>query len=136
MKLLASIPLFAYLLVIYNAIIFIGSTTTLDSELIAVGLISGATWVLSVADLLIMLGIVALYIETIKATRTNISSVLDHSFSMLVFVLFLVEFITIKGAGNSVFMVLLLMSLLDVVAGFTISIVSARRDVAFGEVDR
>ena len=136
MKLLASIPLFAYLLVIYNAIIFIGSTITLDSELIAVGLISGATWVLSVADLLIILGIVALYIETIKATRTNISSVLDHSFSMLVFVLFLVEFITIKGAGNSVFMVLLLMSLLDVVAGFTISIVSARRDVAFGEVDR
>lgn len=66
--------------------------------------------------------------EVFKSTRTGISSVLDHALSPLVFVVFLIELLTVAACGTSTFFVLGLMSLLDVIAGFTVSIVAARRD--------
>ena len=57
---------------------------------------------------------------------------LDHTFSMLVFVGFLIEFLMVADCGTSTFFVLMLMSLLDVISGFTVSIVAARRDFAIG----
>ena len=131
---LRAIPLFAILLVIYNALLLFGNLpATLDQELFAMNLISGARWSTDVGDLFIILGVVALYVEMFKATRTTLSSVIDHTVSTAVFVVFVIEFITVAGAGNSTFMALTLMSLLDVVAGFTITIVAARRDFAVGE---
>jgi hypothetical protein len=57
--------------------------------------------------------------------------VLDHTLSTLVFVAYLVEFLTVQGCGTSTFFVLGLMALLDVISGFTVSIVAARRDFGF-----
>ena len=133
MAIISAIPLFAYLLVIINAVLLIGSSATLGGSLFSIGLVSGATWTATVSDLFIVLGVFALYIEVFKATRTGTASVIDHSLSMLVFVAFLVEFLIYSGAGNSTFVILGLMSLLDVVAGFTITIVAARRDFAIGD---
>jgi len=47
-----------------------------------------------------------------------------------VFVAFLVEFLLVGAASSSVFFLLMVMSLIDVVAGFTVSITSASRDVS------
>jgi hypothetical protein len=66
----------------------------------------------------------------LKATRTGTASVIEHSLSVLVFVAFLVEFIVVPGAGTPTFMILTVMAFLDVVAGFSISIFAARRDLA------
>ena len=46
-----------------------------------------------------------------------------------VFIIFLIEFIVVKGAGTSTFFILALMSLFDVIAGFSVTITTARRDV-------
>ena len=94
----------------------------------------GGEWVATFGDFLIILGILALYFELFRATRTTKVSVINHTLSMLVFIVFLVEFILAPGAGNSAFLIIGLMSLLDVIAGFTISIVAARRDLAGGVV--
>ena len=48
-------------------------------------------------------------------------------------VAFLVEFITVERAGNSVFFILMVMALLDVIAGFSVTIFTARRDLTVGE---
>lgn len=132
MAILRSFPLFAVLLVIYNILMFTGDiNATLAAQLFSIGLMSGAVWVMTVADLLILLGVVTLYIEIFKATRTNMASVIDHTLSTLVFVAFILEFVLVKGAGTSTFMILGLMAILDVVAGFTVTIVAARRDFGF-----
>ena len=86
----------------------------------------------TVSDLYIILGVLVLYIEVFKSTRTGVSSVIDHTLSMIVFVLFLIEFLVVKDCGTSTFFILGLMSLLDVIAGFTVSIVAARRDFSLG----
>jgi len=128
MALINAIPLFALIWVIYNLIIISGNNTILDAELISINLISGAVWQITSKDLLLLMGLVTLYVETLKATRSNLVSIVNHSLSILVFVLFLVEFIIIAEAGNSTFFLLGLMSLMDAIAGFAITIVAARRD--------
>ena len=88
-----------------------------------------AHWVFALGDLILLVSLALLFMETIKATRTGSVEVLNHALSMLVFIVALVEFIVLKGFSTSTFFLLTLMCLFDVVAGFTISIVSAKRDL-------
>ena len=133
MKSLAYIPLFGVILIIYNVIMATSDASlTVAKPLVEARLISGAEWKMTTGELLIVIGIFVLFIEMFKATRTGTASILDHGLSMLVFVVFVIEFLVVKGAGNSTFLILGLMSLVDVVAGFSITIVSARRDLAVG----
>jgi len=131
MKIFKYIPFFFFLLIIYNILAFSGGTgeqSVFDVTLIKVKLVSGAILILDVNDLLIILGVIALCIEIFKSTRASVFSTIDHSLSMLVFVMFLVEFIVVKDAGTSSFLILTLMSLFDVIAGFAVTISAARRD--------
>ena len=132
MKILRAIPLFAVVWVIYNLIVVTGSGETLQATVFGMDLIK-THWTMNLGELLIVLGLLALFIEIVKSTRTTMSSVLDHSLSTLVFIAFLVEFITVPGAGNSIFFVLALMSLMDVMTGFTVTILAARRDLSVAE---
>lgn len=128
-----AIPLFIVPFVLYN-LLLLGSdvSATLNAALFTADLMSGAHWVFSTHDAFVVGGVLVLYIEIFKSTGTGMSSVIDHTLSVLVFIAFLVEFLLVAGAGTSTFFVLSLMSLLDVIAGFTVSIVAARRDFAFG----
>lgn len=128
-----ALPLLAIPLIVYNLFLFGGDVAALlATELFRFHLISGANWTVSGHDALIAASLLVLYIEIFKSTRTGMASVLDHSLSTLVFIVFVVEFLTVAGAGTSTFFIIGLMSLIDVVSGFTVSIVAARRDFAFG----
>jgi len=129
MKFLRKVPMFGFLLVVYDILIVIGKTDIMGNALLRLKMMSGATWLLSVGDLFIILGMIFLFIEVIKSTRTSQAAILDHILSTLIFIIFLVEFIVVKGAGSSVFLILCLMSLFDVIAGFTVTITTARRDI-------
>ena len=124
-----AIPLFVVPLVVYNLMMLSGGIgPALATELFSFNLISGATWSFTAHDAFMAGGVLILYFEIFKSTRTGVSSVLDHTFSTLVFVVYLIEFLTVAACGTSTFFVLGLMSLLDVISGFTVSIVAARRD--------
>jgi len=77
----------------------------------------------------VLVGLVFLFVEVLKSTRTSQAAIFDHILSTLVLIVFLIEFIAVKGAGTSTFFILALMSLFDVIAGFTVTITTARRDV-------
>ncbi len=131
---LRAIPLFVIPLAIYNLMMLGGDVhALLGQELFAFQLMSGARWVFTAHDAFIVGGVLVLYFEIFKSTGTGLASVLDHTLSMLVFIGFLVEFLLVKDCGTSTFFALALMSLLDVIAGFTVSIVAARRDFAVGQ---
>jgi hypothetical protein len=124
------VPLLGLLWLVYNAIVLVGASSVLERVVSSFTLPSGAVWTMRGGEVLVALGLVALYVEMLKATRTGTSSVIEHSLSVLVFVLFLVEFIIVPGAGTATFLLMTLMALLDVIAGFSISIFAARRDFA------
>jgi len=129
---LLQIPLFAYVLVVYNALALIPETpsSVLNSNLLSVNMLSGAHLTLSVSGLLILISVLLLYIEVVKSTRSTTASVIDHALSMLVFVVFLVELLAVKAVGSQTFLILTCMALFDVIAGFTVTISTARRDIA------
>ncbi|MBF0454196.1 MAG: hypothetical protein HQL72_05180 [Magnetococcales bacterium] len=122
-----SFPLLLLVVGAYNALAF-GSPGSLESALWSVQLGSGATWRFSVDELMVGLGVILLYVEILKSTRTGIGTIMDHMLSLALFVGCLVEFIFIPQVGTSTFFILILITLLDVVAGFTITISTATRD--------
>jgi hypothetical protein len=88
----------------------------------------------TVGELLIGIGLILLYGEILKATRISTAAVIDHVLSMAVFVLCLVLYILVPACGTGTFLLITLMTLIDVIAGFTVTISTARRD--FGLEDR
>ncbi|MEG3639586.1 hypothetical protein [Magnetococcus sp. PR-3] len=92
-------------------------------------LLSGATITLTTGEIFIMVAIFLLFIEMVKSTSSSMSSVIDHMISMLSFVAHLGLFLMIPMAGHPIFLILTLIAFVDVIAGFTITIVAARRDV-------
>ena len=108
------------------------SRTPFDLQIFSIGMISEASWTLTLGDLVILITLVLLFVELIKATRTGGSSIVDHALSTILFVLCLVEFLLVPEAATSVFFFIMIVTLIDVVAGFSITIRAARRDFGFG----
>jgi len=73
--------------------------------------------------------LVLLFIEVVKSTRTDSMSLLNHGFSALAFILYLVQFLTLRGFTNSIVFSLMIMQLIDVVGGYTFTVVAAKRDI-------
>lgn len=96
---------------------------------------SGAIWKPTWGDIVVLVGLITLYVEIFKSTRTSSISIVDHTLSTIVFVAFLVSWMiypwTIGDKSNSTFLLLTVMSFIDVIAGFTITIAAARRDFGF-----
>ena len=134
-SMLAAIPLMIVPLIAYNLVLIGligGGVSALGSTITSLSMMSGATWTMSLGDLLIVVSLVLLFIEVLKATRTGSWSVIDHMLSMFVFVAFLVEFLLVRDAATHVFFILMVIAFIDVIAGFTVSIRSAGRDVSIG----
>jgi hypothetical protein len=104
----------------------------LSSEIFSLPMLSGARWVFTIGDLIMLVTLLLLFIEIVKSTYTSTSSLLDHGLSMLVFVACLIEFLTVPQAATSLFFLIMMASLIDVIAGYTIGIRVARRDLTFG----
>lgn len=135
-----NIPWIVVALILYNilALAFSVSPTAganasvFDQELFRVTLLSNAQWALTLGDVMITLTLILLFVELMKASRHSTISAADHGLSMLLFIVCLVEFITVRQAATSVFFVILMVTLIDVMAGFVISIRFARRDLSLG----
>jgi hypothetical protein len=131
---LRAFPKMLIAVLLYNALIFGGRLAGLEANALLahnfpVTMLSGDVWRISLADGLVTLGLVLLFAEIIKATRTSRREILNHAFSTLTLMAALAEFIAVKGFATSSFFLITLMCLFDVVAGYTVSIVTARRDV-------
>ncbi len=105
------------------------SSVTTSSVL---SMISGAIWSMALGDLFIVVALVILFFEILKATRNGSGSLVNHMLSMLVFIAFLVEFLLVQDAATQVFFILMTIALIDVIGGFAVSIRSAGRDVSIG----
>lgn len=130
---LRALPLIVIAFIMYNLIVLMGpdAAAVLANKVFPVPLMTTTLW-LTWGDLLILLTMGLLFVELMKATQTSSASLLDHGLSMLVFVACLVEFLLVKSAATSVFFFITVAALIDVMAGYTIGIRVARRDLSIG----
>ncbi|NNF78911.1 MAG: hypothetical protein HKN05_12860 [Rhizobiales bacterium] len=125
-------PMILLVLVAYNAVVFTNGVSQLGHVVLSINMTSGALWSLTVSDILITAALVLLFIEVLKATRTGTGTILDHLLSTLVFIACLVEFIIVREAATGTFFLIMVIAFIDVVAGYSVSIRSARRDLSVG----
>ncbi len=136
----AAFPLLAIPVVVYNLLVLtlpggFGSQDAqlqLGGPLFTITMTSGAAWAVSLSDLLLAGSLVVLFIELLKSTTSRRIAIINHSLSMLLFIVCLVEFLLAPAFATSTFFLMTVMVLLDVLAGFIVTIVAARRDVDFG----
>lgn len=127
---LSSIPLLAFVVVAYVAFVAGGADFTLTRFFVSMP--SGTVWNISLGDMMLAFALFVLFFEVLKSTRTGGNSVVDHALSIMVFVACLILFLVWPPAGTSLFFLIMLTSLVDVIAGFSVTIRSARRDYSVG----
>ena len=137
MRVFTVLPLLLIPVVLYNVIAWSGSVVSdpsyvlarLDAVLLAIPMASGTTWIVTPAHALIAVCLLMLFFELLKSTGTGRAAVMNHAMSMVLFIVCLVEFLLFGAFATSVFFLITLMTLLDTMAGFIVTIASARRDI-------
>ncbi|MEQ1717532.1 MAG: hypothetical protein ABL907_16405 [Hyphomicrobium sp.] len=129
---LRAIPMLVFSFILYNLIAMSMGVEGLSSPIFSVTLLSKGVWSFAWGDLILLVTLVLLFIEIVKSTFTSTSTLIDHALSMIVFVAILIEFLMVPQAATSVFFLILIASLIDVIAGYTIGIRVARRDLSIG----
>ena len=126
---LIGFPLLVIPFAIYNMIAFLTPGLGWTTSVATIHLISGQDWTVTPEDIILALAILLLGVEVIKATRMGIRGIMDHILSMVLFIVMLVEFLLVARAGTSTFFILMVISLVDVLAGFIITARTAQRDI-------
>jgi hypothetical protein len=131
---LVGIPLLIIPFAIYNMIAFLTPGVKWTDRIAGIAMMSGETWEITPKDVLIAFSILLLFVEIFKAARASSSrGIIDHMLSMGLFVVMLIEFLLLPQAATSTFFLLMMISLVDVLGGFTVTARAARRDVAVEE---
>jgi hypothetical protein len=130
---LIGFPLLVITFAIYNMIAFLTPGLTWTANVVTIQLVSGQAWTVTPEDIILAFAIILLGVEVIKATRMGIRGLMDHILSMVLFIAMLVEFLLVARAGTSTFFILMIISLVDVLAGFIITARTAQRDI---QIDR
>jgi hypothetical protein len=127
---LAAVPLLGFVVIAYVAFAWAGADFTLPR--FNPTMPSGGVWPITLGDMLLTGALIVLFFEVVKSTRTGGNSVVDHALSMIVFVVCLILFLVWQPAATSLFFLITLISLIDVIAGFSVTIRAARRDYSIG----
>ncbi|OYW89768.1 MAG: hypothetical protein B7Z13_16210 [Caulobacterales bacterium 32-67-6] len=139
---LTAIPLLLIPVVLYNIVVLFGASgnagmaqadAVLRDPLFSLPMASGAQWSIGWGDLILFLGLILLFFELIKSTSSQKVAIVNHALSMILFIVVLVEFLLIRGFATSTFFLIVVMILLDVLAGFIVTIIASRRDFELGD---
>jgi hypothetical protein len=141
---LIALPLLVIPVVLYNIVVLSGlgdssmagglaaADEALRQSLFSIPMASGASWNVGIGDLILFFSLILLFFELLKSTSSQKVAIINHALSMILFVVCLVEFLLIRGFATSTFFLITTMVMLDVLAGFIVTIISSRRDMDFG----
>ena len=139
---LIAIPLLIIPVVIYVLVVLTGgllntegvvaAEAALRNPIFSIPMVSGTPWNVGAGDLILFLSLILLFFELLKSTSSQKVAIVNHALSMILFIACLVAFLLVKGFTTSTFFLILTMVMLDVLAGFIVTIISARKDLDFG----
>lgn len=137
---LIAIPLLFIPVLVYTFVVVFGGLGAggiaaaeqgLRDPLFSIPMVSGSAWNVGTGDLILFLSLILLFFELLKSTSSQKVAIINHALSMILFVFCLVAFLLFKGFATSTFFLILTMVMLDVLAGFIVTIISARKDLDF-----
>jgi hypothetical protein len=110
-------PLLLIPLAIYNIIVFLMPGVSLTEPLVTLPLMSGATWQVTLSDVLLALGMLMLLFEVIKGARPGAKFLTDHLLSLIVAGAAIAEFLLWPRFANSTYFLLALLAVVDFFSG-------------------
>jgi hypothetical protein len=125
---MASFPLLAIIVAAYTLLARV-APDWLEAVQFGLPLLSGASLLFHGGDLLLVLGLILLCVEVYRATSSSTGAILNHVLSLVVFIIALIELLVMPRMANMTFFLIVLMTVIDVIAGFTVTISTARRDI-------
>lgn len=129
-------PLLLIPLAICNILIFLMPGVSFSAPMFTLTLMSGVAWTITLSDALLALGIVLLLFEVMKSARPGGKYFTDHFLALLVFAGAAAEFVMLPQFGTSMFFLLVLLMLVDVLTGIALRARRGRRAVAVDRVER
>ena len=128
-KTLSIVPTMLLPAILYGLITPFTST----SKPIAVwNLSSGDMTTLTVGQIILLIAIICLGVEVIKATRMSAWGMADHVASLALLLVMAILYLTVFGYGNGTWFLLCAMQTMDVAIGVIVSVSVARRDFGGG----
>lgn len=132
LRLLNTVPLMLVPLIAYTLVI-IGGVGALEAQLFSLSMMSGGQLIFRFGDAVLLLGLVMLFVEIVRSTSTKSNTLINHGLSMGLLLISLFAFLLVAPYASAVFLLLTFMMGLDVLAGFMVTIVAARRDFGVGD---
>lgn len=121
-------PLLLIPLAVYNIIAFLMPSVSFSDVLFKVPMITGEIWPVTLADLLLALGVLLLLLEVVKGARPGAKFLMDHLLSLILFGAAAAEFVMWPKFGNSTYFLLVLLAMADFLGGIA---QRARRRIAY-----
>ncbi len=134
LKILGAIPLLTVPTLIYALFAFpagVAMTEGLSQEVFALTMPSETPWIFTWGGVLLLFSILTLFIEVMKSTRATASAMVDNGLSIALFIACFLLFLLVPGFATTEFFLIMLMVMLDFVAGFVIMVNTAQRTVNF-----
>jgi hypothetical protein len=113
---LIAFPLLLIPFVLYNMIIFL-LNMPFSEVVFSIPLMSERRLPVTTGDLLVMLGMLLLYVEVLKAARLGSKGVMDHVLSFLLFVGMAAELVLVPRAMTTTLLLLTALAFVDVIIG-------------------
>ncbi len=138
---LIALPLLLIPVVLYNIVVLTdvlgggggaaaaNANAILGETVFSIPMASGAVWDIGVGDMILFLSLILLFFELLKSTSSQKVAIVNHALSMILFVICLVQLLLGKGFATSTYFLITTMVMLDVLAGFIVTIIAARRDL-------
>ncbi len=128
MSFLKLFPWMAVPVVIYNILALGGLAFSsveairlrLDTDFLVIPIGLSASWNITPGHALICCSLIMLFIEFMKSRSISSINVLSHASSIFIFVISIVEFLIFPAFTTSVFFLIMLMCLMDVVSRLTL----------------
>jgi hypothetical protein len=115
-------PLLLIPLAIYNILVLLMPSVSLAEPLMRLTLVSGAEWGITLADILLAIGVLMLLFEIIKGARPGAKYLTDHLLSFVVFGAAAAQFLLWPKFGTSTYFLLAMMSASDFLSGVALHV--------------
>jgi hypothetical protein len=131
---LVAFPMLIVPFALYNMLAFL-LNLEFDKVVFSIPPYSGQSTQVSSGDILVILGVFLLFVEILKATRMSTREIVDHILSLVLLIAMLTEFMFVPQCATSTFLILLSISFVDVIGGFTVTHRAAQHEAPLNVAD-
>jgi hypothetical protein len=116
---LIAFPLLIIPFAFFNMVLFLLNMPFSDTVFV-IPLVDGRSMPVSTGDLIVVIGILLLYVELIKAVRPGGKLLMDHLLSFLLFAGMVAEFVLVPRAATPTLLLLTALSFVDLITGLSV----------------